>query len=266
MDTRTLTATTESAGARLDAFLAARLPDLTRSAAARLIEGGLVTVDGKPAGKSARLTGGETVSVTLPQAEEPEAQPQDIPLEVVYEDADVIVVNKPVGMVVHPAPGHPDGTLVNALLHHCGGQPFRHRRRSCAPASSTASTGTPAASSSPPKTTPPTPGPGRPAFRTIPWPGRTSVGGRGQLSGGQRHRGRPHRPPPAPTGRKWPWCRNGRRAVTHWEVLARYQGYHPPAAAGWKQAAPTRSGYTWPISATPSWGTRCTGPKSPCRV
>ena len=121
MDTRTLTATTESAGARLDAFLAARLPDLTRSAAARLIEGGLVTVDGKPAGKSARLTGGETVSVTLPEAEEPEARPQDIPLEVVYEDADVIVVNKPVGMVVHPAPGHPDGTLVNALLHHCAG-------------------------------------------------------------------------------------------------------------------------------------------------
>ena len=121
MDTRTLTATTESAGARLDAFLAARLPDLTRSAAARLIEGGLVTVDGKPAGKSARLTGGETISVTLPQAEEPEARPQDIPLEVVYEDADVIVVNKPVGMVVHPAPGHPDGTLVNALLHHCAG-------------------------------------------------------------------------------------------------------------------------------------------------
>ena len=121
MDTRILTATTESAGARLDAFLAARLPDLTRSAAARLIEGGLVTVDGKPAGKSARLTGGETVSVTLPQAEEPEARPQDIPLEVVYEDADVIVVNKPVGMVVHPAPGHPDGTLVNALLHHCAG-------------------------------------------------------------------------------------------------------------------------------------------------
>ncbi len=121
MDTRTLTATTESAGARLDAFLAAQLPDLTRSAAARLIESGLVTVDGKPAGKSARLTSGETVAVTLPQAEEPEARPQDIPLEVVYEDDDVIVVNKPVGMVVHPGPGHPDGTLVNALLHHCAG-------------------------------------------------------------------------------------------------------------------------------------------------
>ena len=100
MDTRTLTATTESAGARLDAFLAAQLPDLTRSAAARLIEGGCVTVDGRPAGKSTRLQGGETVSVTLPEAEEPEARPEDIPLDVVYEDKDVIVVNKPVGMVV----------------------------------------------------------------------------------------------------------------------------------------------------------------------
>ena len=65
--------------------------------------------------------GGETVSVTLPEAEESEARPEDIPLDVVYEDGDVIVVNKPVGMVVHPAPGHPDGTLVNALLHHCAG-------------------------------------------------------------------------------------------------------------------------------------------------
>ena len=121
MDARTLTATTESAGTRLDAFLAAQLPGLTRSAAARLIEGGFVTVDGRPAGKSVRLVGGETVSVTLPEAEEPEARPEDIPLDVVYEDRDVIVVNKPVGMVVHPAPGHPDGTLVNALLHHCAG-------------------------------------------------------------------------------------------------------------------------------------------------
>lgn len=120
MDARTLTATTESAGTRLDAFLAAQLPGLTRSAAARLIEGGFVTVDGRPAGKSVRLVGGETVSVTLPEAEEPEARPEAIPLDVVYEDGDVIVVNKPVGMVVHPAPGHPDGTLVNALMYHCG--------------------------------------------------------------------------------------------------------------------------------------------------
>lgn len=121
MEKRTLTATTEDAGTRLDSFLAGRLEGVTRSAAARLIESGCVTVDGRPTGKSVRMTGGETVCVLLPEAEEPEARPQDIPLDVVYEDSDVIVVNKPVGMVVHPAAGHPDGTLVNALLHHCAG-------------------------------------------------------------------------------------------------------------------------------------------------
>ena len=121
MEKRTLTATTEDAGTRLDSFLAGRLEGVTRSAAARLIESGCVTVDGKPAGKSVRMAGGETVCVLLPEAEEPEARPEDIPLDVVYEDSDVIVVNKPVGMVVHPAAGHPDGTLVNALLHHCAG-------------------------------------------------------------------------------------------------------------------------------------------------
>ena len=120
MDTRTLTATTESAGARLDAFLAARLPDLTRSAAARLCTQGQVTAGGKPLAKNYRLTGTETVEVTLPEPEILDAVPQDIPLDVVYEDGDVIVVNKPKGLVVHPAPGHPDGTLVNALLYHCG--------------------------------------------------------------------------------------------------------------------------------------------------
>ena len=121
MEKRTLTATTEDAGTRLDSLLAGRLEGVTRSAAARLIESGCVTVDGKPAGKSVRMAGGETVCVLLPEAEEPEARPEDIPLDVVYEDSDVIVVNKPVGMVVHPAAGHADGTLVNALLHHCAG-------------------------------------------------------------------------------------------------------------------------------------------------
>ena len=121
METRTLTAAAEDAGVRLDAFLAGQLADVTRSAAARLIESGCVTVDGNAAGKSTRLAGGETICVELPEAEEPEARPEDIPLDVVYEDSHVIVVNKPVGMVVHPAPGHPDGTLVNALLHHCAG-------------------------------------------------------------------------------------------------------------------------------------------------
>jgi len=115
-----LTAASEDGGARLDSFLAARLPELTRSAAVRLVESGGVTVDGRVPVKSFRLAGGETIAVTLPDPEPIEARPQDIPLDVVYEDEDVIVVNKPAGLVVHPAPGHPDGTLVNALLYHCG--------------------------------------------------------------------------------------------------------------------------------------------------
>lgn len=117
--TRDLTAATEHAGVRLDAFLSAD-GALTRSQAARLIAEGRVRVNGKPAAKSARLSGGETVTVDVPQLRETALPPQDIPLDVVYEDDDVIVVNKPTGLVVHPAPGHPDGTLVNALLHHCG--------------------------------------------------------------------------------------------------------------------------------------------------
>ena len=117
--TRELTAATEHAGVRLDAFLSAD-GALTRSQAARLIAEGRVRVNGKPAAKSARLSGGETVTVDVPQLRETALPPQDIPLDVVYEDDDVIVVNKPTGLVVHPAPGHRDGTLVNALLHHCG--------------------------------------------------------------------------------------------------------------------------------------------------
>ena len=107
-------------GTRLDSFLSAAVEDLTRAAAARLIEQGCVRVDGKIPSKSLKLTGSEHIELELPEPEPIEAQPQDIPLDVVYEDADVIVVNKPSGMVVHPAPGHPDGTLVNALLYHCG--------------------------------------------------------------------------------------------------------------------------------------------------
>ncbi len=111
----------EDQGKRLDAFLAEQLPEVTRSAAQRLIAQGMVLVEGRTAAKSCKLTGEETVEVTLPEPEPTEAVAQDIPMDVVYEDQDVVVVNKPVGMVVHPAPGHPDGTLVNALLHHCGG-------------------------------------------------------------------------------------------------------------------------------------------------
>ncbi len=110
----------ESAGERLDACLARMADGVTRSAAARAIAEGRVLVNGRTAGKSLKLSGGEQIEFTPEEPAPISAAPQDIPLDVVYEDGDVIVVNKPSGLVVHPAPGHPDGTLVNALLHHCG--------------------------------------------------------------------------------------------------------------------------------------------------
>ena len=114
-----LTVAETSVGTRLDAFVAEGT-DMTRSAAARLIESGDVTVNGKTVAKNYRLRMGDGVEIRLPEPEECEAIPQNIPLDIVYEDDDLIVINKPVGMVVHPAPGNPDGTLVNALLYHCG--------------------------------------------------------------------------------------------------------------------------------------------------
>ena len=120
METLTLYPGEDQAGRRADVWLSEAVEGLTRSAAARLLEEGLVTSGGKALSKSCKLTGGETVEVSLPEPEPVDLLPQDIPLDVVYEDGDVIVVNKPKGLVVHPAPGHPDGTLVNALLFHCG--------------------------------------------------------------------------------------------------------------------------------------------------
>ena len=120
MEVLTLQPNKEDAGQRVDAWLAANLEDVTRSAAQRLLEEGRVTCGGKPLAKNYKLNGAETLEVSLPDPEPVDVVPQDIPLDVVYEDSDVIVVNKPKGLVVHPAPGHPDGTLVNALLHHCG--------------------------------------------------------------------------------------------------------------------------------------------------
>ena len=120
MESIILQTTADEAGTRLDAWLAANVEELTRSAAVRLIEEGRVTRDGKPLVKKDKITGGETIEVTLPEPEKVDVVPQNIPLDIVYEDGDVIAVNKPKGMVVHPAPGHSDGTLVNALLYHCG--------------------------------------------------------------------------------------------------------------------------------------------------
>ena len=115
-----LTLTADRPGERADALLARLVPDLTRSAAQKLLERGAVTLNGGPARKNDRPDPGDVLEVVLPDPEPIDLVPQDIPLDVVYEDGDVIVVNKPVGLVVHPAPGHPDGTLVNALLYHCG--------------------------------------------------------------------------------------------------------------------------------------------------
>ena len=119
MEPLILQADSEDAGKRLDAWLAEQT-ELTRSAAQKLAETGRVTAAGKPLAKNTRLTGRETISVLLPEPEAVDLVPQDIPLDVVYEDDDVIVVNKPKGLVVHPAPGHYSGTLVNALMYHCG--------------------------------------------------------------------------------------------------------------------------------------------------
>ena len=120
LDENIITITVQESAERIDALLARCVPELTRSAAVRLIEAGLVTVNGKPVRKNYRCEAGDGVTVTLPEVSDGELVPQDIPLEIAYEDSDLLVVNKPRGMVVHPAPGHPDGTLVNALMFHCG--------------------------------------------------------------------------------------------------------------------------------------------------
>ena len=106
-------------GARLDQFCATGA-ELSRSAASSLIEAESIRVNGKTVAKNYRMRMGDTVEIILPAPTPCEAIPQDIPLDVVYEDDDLIVINKPVGMVVHPAAGNPDGTLVNALLYRCG--------------------------------------------------------------------------------------------------------------------------------------------------
>ena len=116
-----LEVTADHSGERCDQFLARTVSGLTRSGAQKLLEDGAVLCGEKPVKKNRKTALGEIYVVELPAPEPIEAVPQGIPLDVVYEDPDVIVVNKPVGMVVHPAAGHPDGTLVNALLYHCGG-------------------------------------------------------------------------------------------------------------------------------------------------
>ncbi|MBR2799718.1 MAG: RluA family pseudouridine synthase [Oscillospiraceae bacterium] len=123
MEEEILSIIAEESGERIDALLARTLEGLSRRAAQRLLEEGSVTREegGKALRKSDRVQAGDRITVVLPElAVDLPLNPQDLPLDVVYEDVDLIVVNKERGMVVHPAPGHPDGTLVNALLWHCG--------------------------------------------------------------------------------------------------------------------------------------------------
>ena len=107
-------ATAEQTGERIDRFLSAQDTGLTRSAVQKLIEDGGVTVGGKKVSKNYKLHNGDSVGIIIPDPVELDVKPQDIPVEIVYEDSELLVVNKPKGMVVHPAAGNPDGTLVNA--------------------------------------------------------------------------------------------------------------------------------------------------------
>lgn len=116
----TIRLTADTAGERADQFVSRCVEGMTRSGAQKLLESGMVLCGGKKLRKNARLEPGMEVEITLPDPEPLDVVPQNIPLDIVYEDDDVVVVNKPVGMVVHPAPGHSEGTLVNALLYHCG--------------------------------------------------------------------------------------------------------------------------------------------------
>ncbi len=108
-------------GERIDSYIAAAEKELSRSAAAKLISEGFITVNGKQPSKNYRLKTGDRIAVSVPEPVSPEAVSENIPIDIVYEDDDLLVVNKPKGMVVHPAVGNYTGTLVNALLYHCKG-------------------------------------------------------------------------------------------------------------------------------------------------
>ena len=121
MEQREFIVEAEGAGQRIDRFLSGEDTGLSRSALQALVADGHVLCNGRLVAKSLKLKAGDTIVLEIPDAKPIEAVPQDIPLEIVYEDEHLLVVNKPKGMVVHPAPGNPDGTLVNALLWHCKG-------------------------------------------------------------------------------------------------------------------------------------------------
>lgn len=120
MNSYSFTAQAKDAEIRLDKYISASLENITRSGAVNLIEGGCVRVNNASKAKNYKLKPGDIIDVSVPAPVEYRAEPECIPLDVIYEDRDLLVVNKPKGMVVHPAPGNYTGTLVNALLYHCG--------------------------------------------------------------------------------------------------------------------------------------------------
>jgi len=112
----------EKGGERLDSWLAARLPDLSRSRVQALVREQFILLNGEPSKPRQAVATGDVISIAIPEAVPEQALPQDIPLHILYEDEHLLVLDKESGMVVHPAAGNPDGTLVNALLHHCAGK------------------------------------------------------------------------------------------------------------------------------------------------
>ena len=120
MDQYSFAVSAEDAGERLDKYISFLLPDSSRTYLQKVVKDGLVLVNGRPAKPSLRLAEEDKIEITLPEPVLLTVEPENIPLDILYEDEDVLVVNKPKGMVVHPAAGHPDHTLVNAVMAHCG--------------------------------------------------------------------------------------------------------------------------------------------------
>ena len=109
----------EDRGARIDKYLSQELEDISRSRIQKLLDDGNITVDGRIVKSNYKINGGENINVTVPELIVPQILPENIPLNIIYEDDDIILINKPKGMVVHPAAGHYTGTVVNALMYHC---------------------------------------------------------------------------------------------------------------------------------------------------
>ena len=246
-------------GERLDAFLSRQVEGLTRSAAQRLLEDGCVTLRGKPGKKNDKVQPGDEIRLTIPEPEPVDIAPKEMPLDIVYEDEDVLVINKPKGLVVHPAPGHTEDTLVNGLLYAKGdtlsGINGKLRPGIVHRIDKDTSGLLAIAKNDLAHTVLASQLKDHSMARTY----ECIVCGSLKEDSGTvdapigRH----------PTDRK-KMCvtqRNSKNAVTHWEVVKRYRGYTMCGAA-WKPAALTRFGCTWPTSATPFWGTWSTDTRS----